>query len=77
MASGDRSPGRKAPWQEGQVATFLWLPKELRFLVDLYKTSRRMPTFTEAVRRLLETHPDLTHLAETLYNEGDDTSPRS
>ena len=76
MASGDGSPG--SPGQDGRkVALFLMLPIELRYLLDLYKINRRMQSTNEAMRRLLETHPDLTRLAEVLYNEGNDTSPQS
>lgn len=66
MARGDRSAVDSA---ENSVSVlFCQLPPELIFLVDQYKIYMRMPTRTEAVRRLLESHPALTDVANRLYN---------
>lgn len=75
MDSGDGSSGSEVGGRK--VACFYMLPVELKFLLDLYRINRRMQSSTEALRRLLETHPDLTRLADMLYNEEKDTSPPS
>lgn len=71
MASRDGSSGNPG---EGKVALFVMVPGELRFLVNRYRIDMRIPTTSEAIRRLLESHPALTETAERLYNRGD-TSP--
>jgi hypothetical protein len=75
MAGGNRSPVDKAPGVKS-ATLFVMVPAELRFLVDQYRIDRRMPTLSEAIRRLLESHPDLTETAQRLYNRSD-TSPLS
>lgn len=71
MASRDGSSGNPGA---GKVTLFVNIPPELRFLVDQYRIDMRMPTLSEAIRRLLESHPALTETAERLYNRSD-TSP--
>jgi hypothetical protein len=43
------------------------VPVELKFLVNYYKNARKLPTFSYAVRQLLETHPELARIAAELY----------
>lgn len=50
------------------------VPKELQFLIDLYANRKRCVSTSEAIRRLLESHPELTKLAYELYDR-DSTSP--
>jgi hypothetical protein len=45
------------------------VPVELKFLINFYKSRNRMPSFSWAVRALLETHPDLAKLAAELYTD--------
>lgn len=74
MARGNGSTsGTKENGQK--VALFAMIPKELKFLLDLYKTSSRSISMAEALRRLLETHPELTRLADVIYNGENNTSP--
>lgn len=72
MAGGNGSPGRT---RQQKVTLYVELPAELAYLVNLYRFSRRIPTQAEAYRRLLECHPVLTSLAESLYDDGN-TSPQ-
>lgn len=78
MDSGDGGTSGASAEESGRkVACFYMLPVELKFLLDLYRINRRMQSSTEAMRRLLETHPDLTRLADMLYNGENSTSPPS
>lgn len=65
MASRDGSTSDPVA---GKVTLFVMVPGELRFLVDQYRIDMRMPTLSEAIRRLLETHPALTETALRIYN---------
>jgi hypothetical protein len=51
------------------------LPDELVLLLDVYQISTRMVSRGDALRRLLETHPDLLVLALRVYDVGKSTSP--
>ena len=76
MGSGNGSTGSaKKTGTEQKVVLFAMIPKELKFLVDQYKITSRSISMAEALRRLLETHPELTRLANILYNGGNNTSP--
>lgn len=75
MGSGNGSTGSTAKASEQKVVLFAMIPKELKFLVDQYKITSRSISMAEAIRRLLETHPELTRLANILYNGGNNTSP--
>lgn len=71
MASGNRRPG---PLGYGEETLYVTLPKEILFIVESYRISRRIPSTKMAIQRLLESHPDLTYLAARLYIE-ENTSP--
>lgn len=71
MGSGNGSTGSTAP----KVVLFVMIPKELKGLLDLYKITSRSISMAEVVRRLMETHPELTKLADTLYTKENSTSP--
>lgn len=72
MASGNRSTSQSS---HAPAIIYVKIPHELKYLVSLYQVDRRMISFREALQRLLETHPDLTALANGLYTGTDSTSP--
>jgi hypothetical protein len=43
------------------------VPSELKYLINYYKTVRKLPSFSLAVRELLESHPALAQIAGELY----------
>lgn len=53
----------------------LTLPAELITLLEVYQIGTRSVSMNEVVRRLLESHPDLTALAHRVYDVGKSTSP--
>jgi hypothetical protein len=48
----------------------LALPADLITLIGVHQIAVNMTSLNEAVRRLLETHPDLTSLAVRVYDVG-------
>lgn len=70
MDGGDRRPSF-AFQDEDKVVLFATVPRELKFLVILYQRASRMQSFSEAMRRLLETHPELTKVADRLYTHSE------
>lgn len=52
----------------GNVRTLISLPEGLRVLVELYQKDRCLPSFSGALRELLETHPEIAKRASALYN---------
>jgi hypothetical protein len=74
MASGNRTPGPRAEYET--VNTYIKLPRELDFLCSAYAKHMRLTSRSQAIQRLLETHPELVKLANTLYYRDNDTSPR-
>lgn len=73
MAGGNRRPGKVS----SSTPIVVTLPRELIFILDLYKDHMRGPSRTYTIQRLLETHPELTLFANSVYDLGEDTSPPS
>ena len=69
MDSGDRIvTGLPVPgWSVLSINTKV--PVELKYLINYYKTVKRIPSFALAVRQLLETHPGLAEIAAELYTK--------
>lgn len=61
MASGNGTVER--------VQMYARVPGELKYLIICYQSANRLPSFSLAVQRLLETHPGLAALAASLYTE--------
>lgn len=71
MAGGNRGTGGA-----GTEVVYLRLPVEMIYVIKTYQTAIRAQSVNEAVRRLLESHPDIIALAVRMaYNERD-TSPQ-
>jgi hypothetical protein len=70
----DRGDGRPGVPLENSTVTHIRLPDELIYVLRKYQISIRSVSLAETVRRLLESHPELTKHAARLYSEGD-TSP--
>jgi hypothetical protein len=51
------------------------IPAELKFLVGRYQECKRIASYSQAIRKLLETHPDLAKLAAELYTESVSDGP--
>lgn len=66
MDSGNGSSG---PVALGKINFHLYLPAELVYVISEYKRLTRQDTMTATLRHLLETHPDLTRVAEGLYTD--------
>lgn len=71
MARGNRSTS-----SQGTQVIYLRLPKELVYLAECYQSASRLTTLNDAIRRLLETHPDLIARAYQVVYDGRDTSPK-
>jgi len=69
MDSGNGNPGRDEP-RPGYAPLKAFIPVELKYLIRTYQDHNRYPSFTWAVRHLLETHPALASLAAELYTKG-------
>jgi hypothetical protein len=54
---------------------FVRLPSELRFLIECYQSDRRIIAFSDTIRELLETHPEIDKRAQDLYHVLDGTGP--
>lgn len=69
MDSGDR-PVSQA-FRPGYVQLYVntKVPAELKWLVNYYKVTTKLPSFNWTVRHLLETHPALAKLAAELYTD--------
>ena len=50
-----------------RVDLYATVPGELKYLVKTWQITQRLPSFSLALQRLLETHPDLAKLAAELY----------
>lgn len=50
------------------------MPAPLREIVETYQDDMHFPSFSSAVRRLLETHPDIVKRIERVY-AGSKSSP--
>lgn len=69
MDGGNRSP-RPAPQIDlGKTHFNLYLPAELAYVIEMYKILTRSDTMTATIRHLLETHPELTRVAEGMYTD--------
>lgn len=51
------------------------MPEPLRYLVEQYEKDMLLPSFSMAIRRLLETHPDIAKRADSLYHESQRLTP--
>jgi|HubBroStandDraft_6_1064221.scaffolds.fasta_scaffold427245_1 hypothetical protein len=56
MASGD-----------GFVKYPLSIPRDLRYLVELYQKDMHIVSFNQALRTLLETHPQIDRIVQGIY----------
>lgn len=72
MASRNGSTGPRIEYEK--VTVNISLPRELVFVCKEYGKYGKIPSLTGVIQRLLETHPDLTALAISLYTR-DNTSP--
>jgi hypothetical protein len=68
MASGNGSSG--SPGAGEVIRIHISIPFELLVLVDAHQIGARLGSRNESIRRLLETHPVLTAMAERLYDKG-------
>lgn len=73
MARGNGSASPRIEYEK--VTVNITLPRELVFICKEYGKRGRIPSFTGVVQRLLETHPDLTSLANSLYNRDNTHEP--
>lgn len=46
------------------------MPEPLADIVKLYQNNRHLASFSSAVKELLETHPELTRIMNTVYATG-------
>lgn len=46
------------------------MPEPLHDIVELYQNNRHLPSFSYAIKELLETHPELTRLMNAVYAGG-------
>lgn len=73
MDSGDRPVGqeRLREFKPGYVQLYVntKVPAELKWLVNYYKVTTKLPSFNWTIRHLLETHPALAKLAAELYTD--------
>ena len=53
-----------------RIVTWTKLPTGLRYLVECYQSDRQLPTLSEAIRELIETHPAIAERLERVYAEG-------
>lgn len=67
MDSGDGSPGRDV--HGTSVVMYARIPAELKYLVNRYRSARKMPSYNYAIQHLLESHPEIAELAAELYTE--------
>lgn len=65
----------RRPRYSGSKVIYVHVPPELRYLVDCYRIEMRCRSVSEAVQKILETHPVLTSIAEMVYTDND-TSPQ-
>lgn len=70
MAGGNRRPRAK---QKVLIA----LPPELVTLLDIQRISKRYPSRSALVQKILESDPGLVELAERVYTAGNAQAPRS
>lgn len=49
------------------VIVHVYLPAELKTIVQQYQDDRMLPTFSYAFRELIETHPSIVQLVEKVY----------
>lgn len=59
----------------GFVSFPLRIPVELRIILELYQNDMKAISLNQAVRMLLETHPEIDKRVQALYAEGI-TTPR-
>lgn len=52
----------------GTVTLIIRIPKELQVIINRYQYARRMPSRSQAVIELLETHPSLVLDIARLYD---------
>lgn len=45
----------------------LSIPEELRVLVEIYQKRMKVVSYNQALRMLLETHPEIDRLASEIY----------
>jgi hypothetical protein len=66
--SRDRRALSPSRGQVGQL--HVYLPTDLITLLRVYQIGTNMVSLSEAVRRLMESHPDLQRLADRVYDVG-------
>jgi hypothetical protein len=65
--------GNRSVDRPGYAQMIVRIPVELKYLVEWYKNTTRMPSFNYAVRHLLETHPEIARMAAELVQSGKDS----
>lgn len=65
----ESTPEKEPAWKSTLVTIYARVPGELKYLIHSYQSACRMTSFNEAIRRLLESHPDLARHAAMLYNQ--------
>lgn len=68
MAGRDGGTGADEP-RPGYAVVHCYVPVELKYLITTYQRQNKYPSFSWAVRFLMETHPALAQLAARLYTE--------
>lgn len=69
----DMPPTNRVPYSTATM--YARVPSELKYLIVKYQQHQKLMSFSNAVQRLLETHPDLARLAAELYNASSDAHP--
>lgn len=59
----------------GFVKYPLSIPRDLRYLVEKYQNDMHIVSFNQALRMLLETHPEIDRIVQRIYAESN-TSQR-
>jgi len=49
------------------------MPEPLADIVKIYQEDRQLPSFSYAIKELLETHPEIARRVNTLYTVGSES----
>lgn len=61
--------------RDGFVEYPLTIPQELRFLVEMYRKDMKVVSFNQAIRTLLESHPEIDKRARLVYASINNSTP--
>lgn len=61
--------------RDGFVDYPLSIPQELRYLVEMYQNDMRIVSFNQALRRLIESHPEIDRRAQLVYAGLNNSTP--